>query len=376
MTSSQSDLQSRIGGARRRGACALLLVGAAIGCTEGPEAPTVAPGAAGQGAPLVTEVPAPPAPQPPPTDIGTAVSTPDPCDAGFELRAHGQPVPGDETPFQVPGPADSLQCFIFRAPADAPVHALRFEPVVEHPEAVHHMVLGTIETPTERTFDGKAGPCRPGDDPANSATVFWLPGNGAIRMPADVGLRLPGGEDVYYALGVHYVAHESGIRDRSGFRVCATATPPEHEAALHWLGSEDTFIAAGSAHETGVDCHVQGDDPVHVVSILPHMHDYGRRIEVLRLDAGGGAETLIDAPFDRWNQRPYHGDWELQPGEGLRVRCHFENPTGFHIFPGPEAHNEMCFFFTVAYPAGRLTDPDSGALVDGCMEPFDWSRFE
>jgi hypothetical protein len=144
-------------------------------------------------------------------------------------------------------------------------------------------------------------------------------------------------------------------------------------AAIHWLGSEDIAIPAGSAYQTGVDCTVQGGEAVHVISVLPHMHEHGRRFEIARLDAGGGATPLLAGPFDRWAQRSYGVDWVLQPGEGLRVDCHYQNASAAEVLIGLRAVDEMCWVFTLAYPAGRLFNPLEPG-VDGCIRHFDPSR--
>jgi hypothetical protein len=303
------------------------------------------------------QVPAPPTP-----DAGGATE----CELVMELRAH-DPEGDDSQPFVLDGPGDVLQSFTFEPPWQGPVHALRFEPIVDNPAVVHHMLIAAFDEPQGANPFGDF-------EPLGEPLVFWLPGSGEAEMPDGVGLRVPTGENVRYALRVHYLSDAAQTVDRSGFRICATTALRPHEAALHVIGSEDILIPGGAAYETGVDCFVQGQDPVHVVSVLPHMHDMGRSFEITRLGRDGAESPLLNGPFDRWLQRSYSADWLLQPGEGLRTSCRFENTSDTDVAIGMYAQDEMCWFFTVAYPAGRLTDPQDVLLRDGCIKHFDLSR--
>ncbi|MGD8862732.1 MAG: hypothetical protein PVI30_22160 [Myxococcales bacterium] len=305
---------------------------------------------------------------PAPSEVDAGAGEMD-CDLVMELRAHDRSGDGDE-PFLLDGPGDLLESFAFEPPWQGPVHALRFDPIIDNPAVVHHMLIAAYELPGENEQDSPLH----GFEPLGEPLVFWLPGSGAAVMPEGVGLRMLTGENVRYALRVHYLSDAARASDRSGFRICATRALRPHEAALHMIGSEDILIPGGAAYETGVDCYVQGQEPVHVLSVLPHMHDFGHSFELAQLHADGSTTPLLDEPFDRWLQRSYRVNWQLQPGEGLRARCRYENTGDTDVAIGMLARDEMCWFFTIAYPAGRLTDPDDPHHRDGCIQRFDLSR--
>jgi hypothetical protein len=291
----------------------------------------------------------------------------DGCDLVLDLRAHGEPRPNDTTPFALEGPVERSECFVFRSPWDMPAHALWFEPLIDDETIVHHVSLGAVEAPTEYTVDGKITPCAGNQEPIAYALAFWLPGAGVTAMPDAVGLRLPGGADAHYVLQVHYSVRAGRHEDRSGFRICATHALRPNEAELHWFGSERIAVPAGERASVTSDCSVRGEEPVRVVSLMPHMHQIGLRMRFERVTAMGATHLLQDEPFQFQEQRVYPVDWALGPGEALRTTCEYENTTGAPVTFGQLGTDEMCYAFAFVYPGGRLSDRPAGDLQHGCV---------
>jgi hypothetical protein len=319
-----------------------------------------APAAIGDDGPDAGAPPRVELPEPDPDDAAAG------CDFVAELRAHREPANDDETPFAIEGEADRLECFVFSVPWTGAAHALRIEPVIDSPEIVHHASLGVIASPTEFTQPGKVSPCRGDQDPVSYALAFWLPGSGAIEMPDDVGYLLPD-DEALLLLQVHYSSRGGSYQDRSGFRVCGTHEPRPLEAQLHWLGNERISIPPGESASYGSECTVRGEEPVHVLSVLPHMHLNGRRMTIERLGADGAVEMLHDERFDFHEQRIYPADWSIAPGDALRTTCHYENASSETVVFGQRTIDEMCYAFVVAYPPGGLTDMQVGNQHQGCI---------
>jgi hypothetical protein len=92
------------------------------------------------------------------------------------------------------------------------------------------------------------------------------------------------------------------------------------------------------------------------------MHLKGRHMKVVLTRAGGGQEVLHDEDFSFENQRSYPLDVTVNPGDSLTTTCTFSSPASF----GKGTNDEMCYFFTSAYPADKLADGGFlGTLIHG-----------
>ncbi|HEX4354661.1 MAG TPA: hypothetical protein VHZ95_17145, partial [Polyangiales bacterium] len=83
----------------------------------------------------------------------------DPLDADiencYELRAHGQPTPGDTTKYAVPA-GETYTSFIFKAPWTTPVQGLRFRHLPDNVAVLHHWLL---YSESAQVADGAISPC-------------------------------------------------------------------------------------------------------------------------------------------------------------------------------------------------------------------------
>jgi len=72
-------------------------------------------------------------------------------------------------------------------------------------------------------------------------------------------------------------------------------------------------------------------------------------------------ETPFDKAFDFNSQITYPAEPPivLEPGDTIISTCTFENYTNAAVPFGPSSDQEMCYNFTMAYPARAL---DSGVL--------------
>jgi hypothetical protein len=77
--------------------------------------------------------------------------------------------------------------------------------------------------------------------------------------------------------------------------------------------------------------------------------------------AAGGIEVLQDMPFDFATQISYMKDVWLEPGDSITTTCTYDRPVSF----GEGTGDEMCYFFTLAYPKLALTDAGLGAVIHG-----------
>src|SRR5690606_28517553 len=97
-------------------------------------------------------------------------------------------------------------------------------------------------------------------------------------------------------------------------------------------------------------CTPSAREPIHILGVSPHMHVAGTHMKGVINRAGGGTTVLHDLPFSFNDQTFYKKDEMLMPGDTITVTCSFSEPKSF----GQGTTQEMCYLFTVAYPAGAL----------------------
>jgi hypothetical protein len=94
------------------------------------------------------------------------------------------------------------------------------------------------------------------------------------------------------------------------------------------------------------------------------MHQTGVHSKAILTRAGGAPQTLIDGPFAFTEQRavslaPADGsakDLLMNAGDTITTTCTFDNETAAPISFGEDTQDEMCFFFTLAWPRGQLSN--------------------
>ena len=277
-----------------------------------------------------------------------------PCEPSHTFTAHA---PGSDAPFEVPADAGNLyECFAFRSPFTSGQQATAWAPIVDDTRVVHHWILYRTETPQE---EGSVSRCSMPSDA--EFLMGWAPGGENAVMPDHVGLELPEG-DQWLILQLHYwnVAGISDADDASGVAVCTTDTPRENEAAILWLGSTGINIPPRATDHTVTGTCPSSvtslfSTPMHILGQGPHMHELGTHFitEVLRDGDPSRAETLVEvAPWDFNAQSFYWHEEEIvvQPGDSLRTRCTYDNPTDSTVRFGERTEDEMCFDFVMVYP--------------------------
>lgn len=307
---------------------------------------TVKPGEGGTTAPPpgMTGTPLPTTGATSPSGSGGSSDKPiaynDPMMKCYEFRAH---VNGDKTkPFSVSTQPDQYTNFTFAAPWQGMMYARSFRVLDGNAAVIHHWLLYKNAGPVQ---DGAAG-FSSGAHPDGELVHGWAPGGSSLYFDSDVGLEMP--SSVGYTLETHHNNTGSGAApDNSGVEVCVTPTVPKNVASLSWLGTD----AISGTTASGV-CSPTSGEPVHIITVSPHMHTKGVHMtgEITRAD--GKKEMLHDAPFDFQFQRSYPAKAILMPGDSVKTTCTYNAPTSF----GEGTNDEMCYLFTMYYPKLSLTN--------------------
>jgi hypothetical protein len=156
-------------------------------------------------------------------------------------------------------------------------------------------------------------------------------------------------------------------KDASLIQVCTVPRAlRKNIASLTFLGTENFNGPFGMPAETmsdfGGGCTNNSGAPIHIYGFTPHMHKLGRHIKAqVKRAVTGQLETVFDKAFDFNSQITYILDdlIVLQPGDTIISTCTFLNHTDAPVAFGPSTEEEMCYNFTMSYPARKL---DNGTL--------------
>jgi hypothetical protein len=99
-----------------------------------------------------------------------------------------------------------------------------------------------------------------------------------------------------------------------------------------------------------------------------HLTGSHAKMELIRQD--GTRQMLHDGDFAFNSQTIYElpQPVTVKPGDKLDVHCTFKNAESRTINFGEGSTEEMCYLFTLAYPAGSLHNGKNGCLPPiGCV---------
>ncbi len=102
-------------------------------------------------------------------------------------------------------------------------------------------------------------------------------------------------------------------------------------------------------------CDLPGDHPMHVVSLLPHMHALGTSLDASYAGGPFDGEKFLDSPgYDPDNGVlvQYDPPIDLEPVRGFSFSCTWNNTLPVTIREGV-GDNEMCMIFGYAWPVDK-----------------------
>jgi hypothetical protein len=278
----------------------------------------------------------------------------------YDLPNHEGMTPGDKTPYSVM-PGEHYEQFYYKVPWPADVVATRFGAKFDNVKVLHHWLLFASAKPVslngthETTIGTQLG---------DSAELIggWAVGGNDVELPDDAGLELP--SDGLLNVQWHFYNQGSTFEDDSSMvQVCTIPRAMRKNiASLSWLGTEDFNSVLGMPpHETsqfGGTCTNDSGAPITILAFWPHMHKLGRHMTSIVTRNDGMTEMVFDKQFDFNYQIVYQQSPRivLQPGESITSTCTFDNITDLPVAYGPSTEEEMCYQFTMAYPARALSN--------------------
>ncbi|MBL4686846.1 MAG: hypothetical protein JKY37_19770 [Nannocystaceae bacterium] len=274
---------------------------------------------------------------------------------------------------------DEYRCFLLEPGMDRDTFLTGYE-VVPGNEAIVHHVLGIVLDPeaegepgltnreTVEAYDAespdRAGwPCFDGAGPETddkSIPVAWAPGQGVVDYPDGTGVAVAAGEMI--VAQIHYnLADPANIGSSDQTTVnLRFEDEVEHPGVMllpdlfldTLYGSEPASLPHGEESveyswsiPLGFVFPEFGADSMKLYGVLPHMHDYGRRID---MRVSGPAGEVCAADVQAWDfnwQLMYFYDnpMTLTADQTITVTCTYNTLNASEpVTPGWGTQNEMC----------------------------------
>ena len=253
--------------------------------------------------------------------------------------------------YAVPNRPDLYVAFNVRAPWTGTQYVKSFKSIVDNSKVLHHWLL------FRQLNGGNEGvmPNALGVHPDGEMLYGWAPGGDDMFFDPDVGMEVPGGS--VFQLEMHYNNRDPApAPDASGVEVCVTPTKPAHVAGLSWVGTD----AISGTTATGTCTH-SSREKIRLIASQPHMHVKGNRMKVDLRRANGQTETIHDKPFDFDYQRSYIHNLDINPGDRMTTTCYYDSNARF----GKGTKDEMCYYFSIHWPAGALAKRSLGSIIHG-----------
>lgn len=254
------------------------------------------------------------------------------------------------------GAGDVFRNFVIPLPLDGTRHVRAVELRPGNAQAVHHAVIMLDRSGAALAQD--AADEEPGFDGMEFGELQrvgghflgWAPGTTPYEMPDSLSWTLEAGDAL--VLQLHMLP--TGKPEQVGAQVglVFSDTPPTRAPMLLRLGRKDIDIPAGESQYTIEDAYFLPAD-ADVLSIYPHAHYLGKRMEAWAVLPDGSTEHLLrisDWDFNWQNYYRYRTPVRLPRGTALHMRYTYDNSAqnerNPHIPPrhvryGTQSEDEM-----------------------------------
>jgi hypothetical protein len=287
--------------------------------------------------------------------------TPMPGETCYNLPVHNGQTVGDMTPYDV-STGEHYEQFYFKVPWTDNEVMTRFGGKMDNLAVVHHWLLFT-----SNQADSKVGTHETtiGTTLGDSSQLIagWAVGGDNVTFPSNTGLELTS-QGILNAQWHYNNTTGAATTDASMIQVCTVPRSMRPDiASLTFLGTENFNGPIGMPAKTmssfSGTCPNDSNAPITIFGFTPHMHKLGRHMNtVVKRAATGNTETVFDKAFDFNSQITYILDTPivLQPNDTITSTCTFDNETNAAVPFGPSTTQEMCYNFTMSYPAKALDD--------------------
>jgi hypothetical protein len=263
---------------------------------------------------------------------------------------------------------DIYVCYGVDVPVTGSRQVIAFQPRIDNTRIVHHVLLYESTTAISTT----PFPCS-GTSVRNKLLYGWAPGGQAFELPDVAGYPMGSGT-AHYMVQVHYnnITALSGQTDSTGFDICTTDQLRPNAADIVAFGSLNFTIPAHGSLDITCDWTLPATRPAYnVISAFPHMHQLGKAIRTTATTGDAGAPIDLGG-VDSWsfsNQVWFPLTAQIHPGDTVHTRCAWDNTTDTAVTWGEYTENEMCFSFTMYYPADPAVKSWIGPSLNSQCQP-------
>ncbi|XP_074472001.1 DBH-like monooxygenase protein 2 homolog [Sebastes fasciatus] len=251
-------------------------------------------------------------------------------------------------------------------------HVYQFEPVIEHVDIVHHMLLYSCPPFVTEPYDGW---CYMGNlgDHCYGVVAAWGVGGGVFELPENVGIPFGGANSkTFYRLEIHYnnINNEKGRTDSSGLRLHYTAKLRKYNAGILNTGvspggnydippKATQFRTYGVCNTSLFSQLVNPVPDLQVFGVMLHTHLAGRKVRVAQYRNGKQIHFVaLDENYDfGLQQGTLLGKIKtIKPGDEIAVECTYSTTNRTNVTRmGLATTDEMCLAFLLYYPAIKVT---------------------
>jgi hypothetical protein len=272
-------------------------------------------------------------------------------------------------PYLPQGGPDDYRCFVLDWPEQATTYVtgLGIEPGV--PAMLHHMIAYVAKPDSVAEYEqmdaAEPGPgytCYGGPGGRPAWIGGWAPGAQGYDMPAGTGIEIQPGSKVI--MQIHYNMSYTKAQPDATKLLFKLDPSVEKKAGVvpwlefNWILNNDMPIPAHSvdvSHSVSkdptpyvgflTDNAITSNQPLTIHTAALHMHTFGKSGTIAIERQDGTSACLLNVP--RWD---FH--WQgwyflkdtitLNPGDKLRLECHWDNPTDNDLNWGESTSDEMC----------------------------------
>jgi hypothetical protein len=241
-------------------------------------------------------------------------------------------------------------------------HAIKFDPIIDNQDLVHHMVLyGCNFKDIQISQDNFECVSMPAN--CKIFTWAWAPGLGTFNLPEEAGIIWGTYDTLAIVLQIHYnnLNLVSGIKDNSGVDVIYTTNLRTYDSGLMSIGLFQDYLvipAGQSAYEvTGLcepNCtnNLKGD--INIFAYMFHGHHLLKKMITSFKKADGSIDfTWVENNYSFDHQRIYMLEKPVKVSKGFTATtvCTYNSQDKSTVTRGGEgSQDEMCYNFVQYYP--------------------------